>query len=180
MKIAVYCGSTLGNNPRIVEKVKELGKWMGENGHTLIYGGGDAGLMGTIAKEVHAYQNPVIGVLPGNVSFICSRPQPYCSEVIIAKNMNERKQVMLEKADAFIALPGGIGTLDEISEAITLTKIGVFSKPSICFNVDGFYTPFQHMLEEMSQTDFLNGKEMTHVLFSENISCIESFLKESK
>lgn len=177
MKIAVYCGSGIGNNPNFVSKTEKLGKWIRENGHSLIYGGGDEGLMGCIAKEVFKGGNEVIGVLPGDIGFICSRPQPYCTKVIVAKNMNERKQEMLDLADAFIALPGGIGTLDEMSEAITLTKIGKFNKKCILYDVDSFYSTFKLVLDTMITNEFLRKEECEHVLFSDNIDEIESFLQ---
>ena len=133
MRIAVYCGSGFGNTPDYIEGAKRLGRWIGEHKHTLVYGGGESGLMGVIAREVHEAGCPVIGVVPGDVSFIKDRPQPYVTELITARNMSDRKEKMLELADAFVALPGGIGTLDEMSEAITLTKIGVFDKKCILF-----------------------------------------------
>ena len=126
MKLAVFCGSTTGNEPAYVEAARALGRWIGENGHTLIYGGGDTGLMGAMAKETHRAGGRVIGVLPENVEFIRSRPQPWCDEVITAENMTARKQTMLDLADAFFALPGGVGTLDEITDAIWLAHLGVF------------------------------------------------------
>ena len=133
MKIAVYCASEFGKEEIYTEAAKELGQWIGRTKHTLVYGG-ESGLMGTVAKEVHAAGCEVIGVVPGNVAFIKNRPQPYVTKLIFTEDMSERKRKMLELADVFIALPGGIGTLDEISETITLTKIGVFNKPSILFN----------------------------------------------
>ena len=134
MKIAVYCGSELGSHPEYAKAARELGGWIGNNKYTLVYGGGESGLMGAVAGAVHDAGCEVIGVVPGNVDFIKERPQPYVTELIITNNMSDRKQKMLELADGFIALPGGIGTLDEISEAINLTKICVFHKPCILFN----------------------------------------------
>lgn len=177
MKIAVYCGSGFGNNPVYGEAAVELGRWIGAKGHTLVYGGGDTGLMGIVAKEVHDSGRPVIGVVPSDVEFIASRPQPYCSEVIFTKDMSERKRKMSELADVFVALPGGIGTLDEISEVITLTKIGVFSKPSILFNKNGFYEAFKSLIATMEDSGFLLGEEMNHVLFASNVDEIEAFIK---
>lgn len=177
MRIAVYCGSDFGNNPEFADAAKLLGRWIGESGNSLIYGGGDSGLMGTVAKEVHDLGAEVIGVVPGNVDFIKDRPHPYVSELIVTENMSSRKQTMLDKADAFVALPGGTGTIDEISEAITLTKIGVFDKKCILFNYDGFYEPFKQMFETMENAGFLKGEDMKHVLFASDIEEIEAFFK---
>lgn len=176
MKIAVYCGSDFGQNPIYVAAARELGRWIGENKYTLVYGGGEAGLMGAVSKEAHDAGCQVIGVVPGNVDFIKDRPQPYVTELIVTKNMSDRKEKMLELADVFIALPGGIGTLDEITEAITLTKIGVFDKPCILFNRNNFYEPFRQMLEEMEKAGFLTADSIKHVLFSDDVEEIGRFL----
>lgn len=178
MKIAVYCGSGTGNNPIYVKVAKELGEWIGKNGHTLIYGGGDTGLMGELAKNAKKEKAYVVGVIPFDVAFIANRPQPYCDEVIKTKNMSERKSTMLNMADAYIALPGGIGTLDEISEAITLIKIGVYkNKQAVLFNKNGFYNPLKEMFRNMIDVDFMKADDVKSVCFAENINDIESFLK---
>lgn len=177
MTIAVYCGSDTGKGSGWVQAASELGRWIGEGENTLIYGGGEAGLMGAVAREVYEAGREVIGVVPGNVDFIRNRPQIYCTKVIIADNMSTRKETMLELADAFIALPGGIGTLDEISEAITLTKIGVFQKKCVLFNRDSFYEPLKSLFSGMRQAGFLPEDSMDHVLFSDRILEIQAFLK---
>ena len=177
MNIAVYCGSDFGNQEAYKEAAVELGKWIGKNNHTLVYGGGESGLMGAVAKEVYEAGSAVIGVIPGNVEFIMARPQPYVTKLITAANMSERKQKMLELADVFLALPGGIGTLDEISEAITLTKIGVFKKPCILFNRNGFYEPLKTMFAQMEQAGFWWKEYMRHVLFSDDLDEIDAFIR---
>lgn len=176
MKIAVYCGSDSGNSDIWKKAAERLGKWIGEHGHTLVYGGGEAGLMGAVARQVHDEGCQVIGVVPGNVEFIRSRPQPYVTKLITTEDMSSRKKTMLELADAFIALPGGIGTLDEVSEVITLTKIGVFSKKCVLFNEDGFYEPLRSMFESMERAGFLRERDMKHVLFSADTEEIGRFL----
>ncbi len=177
MKIAVYCGSDFGTVHAYKEAATQLGQWIASSGNTLVYGGGDSGLMGETAKQVHSNGNQVIGVIPGNVGFIAERPQPYCTEVIITESMSARKQKMLDLADAFIALPGGTGTLDEITEALTLTKIGVFRKACIFFNRNGFYEPVKTMFAEMEKAGFLTPSSMSHVLFSDDPLEIEAFIK---
>ena len=176
MKIAVYCASVFGGNEEYVKAARELGKWIGKSKHTLVYGGGESGLMGIVAEEVYAAGNKVIGVVPGNVEFINSRPQPYTTKLITTVDMSERKQKMVELADVFIALPGGIGTLDEISEAIVLTKIAELQKPCILFNRNNFYTPLQELLKKMDQAGFLWGDHIEHVLFSDHLNEIEAFI----
>ena len=180
MKIAVYCASVFGDNEEYAKAARELGQWIGKNKHSLVYGGGESGLMGAVAEEVHSSGNEVIAVVPGNVEFIKSRPQPYVTKLITTVNMIDRKQKMVELADAFIALPGGIGTLDEISEAIVLTKISELQKPCILFNRNSFYMPLQEMLKKMDQAGFLWGDHMEHVLISDNLNEIEAFINKFK
>ena len=177
MKIAVYCGSGNGNNPSYIEAARELGEWIGKNGHSLVYGGGESGLMGEVSKAAKENGAYVTGVIPFDVAFIANRPQPYCDEVIKTKNMSERKAKMLELSDAFVALPGGIGTLDEISEAVTLTKIGVQNKKSIFFNKDGFYEPLKKMFQKMIESEFMKNEDIEKVCFAEKVEQIEEFLK---
>ena len=90
MKIAVYCGSDFGNNEEYTKAARELGQWIGKGKHTLVYGGGESGLMGAVAKEVHAAGSEVIGVIPGNVEFIKSRPQPYVTKLITTTNISKK------------------------------------------------------------------------------------------
>ena len=177
MKIAVYCASGEGKKETYRDAAAELGKWIGENGHTLVFGGGNIGLMGIVASEAFQHGANVIGVLPADVDFINNRPQPYCTEVIREKNMAARKDRMLHLADAFIALPGGIGTLDEVTEAIVLTRIHVFDKPVVLFNTEGFYEPFRQMLDTMIEAGFLTKDEKT--LFSDDLNEISAFIQKT-
>lgn len=177
MRITVFCGSALGTEPAYREAAAQLGQWIARKGHALIYGGGNEGLMGILGREAFSNSARVIGVLPGNVPFICGRPQPYCTEVWTEADMAARKRRMLMEADAFIALPGGIGTMDEISEAITLTRIGTFRKPSVFLNVHGFYDPFRELMQRMEQVGFIRAEEMEYVLFSEDLDEISDYFE---
>lgn len=176
MKITVYCGSSIGKDPAWAEAAERLGCWIGEHGHSLVYGGGDAGLMGIISRCVFEKGGHVIGVIPENVSFIAEREQPYVSEVIRTADMSTRKKTMLELGDAFIALPGGIGTLDEITEAMTLVRIGIYRKPCVLFNENNYYGPFRDLLEQMIGTGFMNEKDREWYLFSSDPDEIAAFL----
>ena len=177
MNVTVFCGSTSGS-PAYQQAAETLGKWIAEQGHTLVYGGGDSGLMGIVAKTAFEGGSPVVGVLPGNVELITSRPQPYVTELITAKDMTERKRIMEERADAFIALPGGIGTLDEMTEVITLCKLGLYDKKCVMYDRNGFYEPFKAMIGQMEKDAFL--PELDFLLFSDDINEIDAFLKEGK
>lgn len=178
MKIAVYLGSS-DSSEEMMNAARTVGRFIGEKKHTLVYGGGDTGLMGVVAREAFYRKVDVIGVIPTDVDFIASRPQPFVTTLIKTENMSKRKQKMLELADAFIALPGGIGTLDEISEAITLTKIHVFNKKCVLFNQNGFYDSLKDLFLQMEKQVFLDAESMKHVLFSDDIEEIEDFLKET-
>lgn len=178
MKLAVYCASGSGNDPVYGEFASRLGGWLATQGHTLVYGGGDSGLMGQVSQAAFLGGSQVIGVLPGDVDFICSRPQPWCTQVIVASDMTARKKTMLELADAFLALPGGTGTLDEISETITLTKIGVFRKPSVLLNVNGFYEPLRQMVDHMTEEGFIAPGTMDHVCFTDDLAVLQDFIED--
>ncbi|WP_107926808.1 TIGR00730 family Rossman fold protein [Lysinibacillus parviboronicapiens] len=151
MRIAVYCGSGLGTNPIYAEKATELGFVLAENGHGVVYGGSKTGLMGKVADAVLTAGGEVIGVMPTHLQ---KREVAHASltEIHFVETMHVRKAKMVELADAFIALPGGGGTMDEYFEVFTWAQIGLHEKPVILYNVNGFYDAilqhFYRMLEE--------------------------------
>ncbi|MGE7094012.1 TIGR00730 family Rossman fold protein [Lysinibacillus sp. NPDC048646] len=151
MRIAVYCGSGLGINPIYAEKATELGMVLAENGHGVVYGGSKTGLMGKVADAVLTAGGEVIGVMPTHLQ---KRELAHASltEIHFVESMHVRKAKMVELADAFIALPGGGGTMDEYFEVFTWAQIGLHEKPVILYNVNGFYDAllqhFTRMLEE--------------------------------
>lgn len=177
MNIAVYCGTSFGNDPAYREGARSLGLWMARNNHTLVFGGGNAGLMGVLSEAVFHSGGQVIGVLPGDIGFIVNRPQPFCSEVITEPDMAARKKKMLELADAYIALPGGLGTLDEITEVMTLIKIGYMRKPAVLFNISGYYDPFRSMLDQAVSRGFMEQKDLKSFLFSDSLEETARFLQ---
>ncbi|SBS30507.1 LOG family protein YvdD [Marinomonas aquimarina] len=154
MKIAVFCGSSSGNDPRFVETTKALGKYFAEQGVDVVYGGGDVGLMGTIADAVLEGGGKVYGAIP---EYLKSKEiaHPNLTELHVVKDMHERKAKMAELADAFVALPGGIGTLEEIFEVWTWAQLGHHSKPCAFYNVMGFYDPLFTMVEQMRDAGFV-------------------------
>lgn len=155
MKVAIYCGSSLGNNQNIINKTKELGKYLALNGVDLVYGGGSVGLMGVIADSFLEHGAKVYGVIPKKLK---DRELAHTklTELIVVETMSERKAKMLELSDAFIALPGGIGTLEEMFEAFTLTQLGYHQKPCAFYNIDGFYDKLFGFLHSISDNEFLN------------------------
>ncbi len=179
MNIAVYCGTGKGNHPVYGEEAGILGIWMAKQEHTLIFGGGNIGLMGIVARNVFENDGHVVGVLPGEIDFIAERPQPYCSETVVSSDMASRKKTIMELADAYIALPGGIGTLDEITEVMTLIKIDIIQKPIVLFNINDYYRPFEHMLRHMIQQGFMEEKDLKRVLITDRLEDIQSFLSST-
>ncbi len=164
MNIVVYLGSNEGKNLLYKERVRELGGWIAREGHTLIYGGSRAGLMGQLAQAAQAEKGMVIGVEP---EFFIRQGvvQLDLSELIVTETMAERKQKMIELGEAFLAFPGGIGTLEEISEVMTLTFLGKLSCPIIFYNVEGFYDRLREELDYMVEEGFLLRENLEKVHF---------------
>ena len=175
MKIVVYCASTMGNDEKYAKITEKLGMWIGLNHHTLVYGGGKSGLMGVVADAVLQTGGEVIGVLPDNKE-ILSRKHPSLSTYYYVKNLAQRKEKMIDLADAFIALPGGPGTLDEISDVIALHRVHEIEKPIVLYDVDGFYQTLKQFYKEMKEKVFLNTSDIDCVLFSENLEEICKFI----
>lgn len=154
MNICVYCGSSLGNDPEIPKQAHKFGKIMAGNGHRLIYGGAAIGIMGTLADAVMQHGGEVIGVMPRNL-FKKEVGHQGITKLIEVNDMHERKSTMAELADAFVALPGGFGTLEELFEIITWNQIGIFSKPVTIFNYNGFYNSLVDMIDGAVTAGFI-------------------------
>lgn len=152
--VAVFCGSRTGNNPTFTEAAKAFGQCLVKRGYGLVYGGGNVGLMGVIADSVLDAGGDVIGVIPEHLK---SREVAHggLTELHVVKDMHERKALMAELAHAFVAMPGGIGTLEEIFEAWTWAQLGYHHKPCAFFNVDGFFDPLLQLIEQMVENEFL-------------------------
>lgn len=162
MNICVYCGSSLGNDPKIAAEAHEFGKTMAQNGHRLIYGGAAIGIMGTLADAVMQYGGEVIGVMPKDL-FKKEVGHQGITRLISVDDMHERKSTMAELADAFVALPGGFGTLEELFEIITWNQIGILDKPVILFNHTGFYNSLIEMIDHSVSAGFIR-KENRQIL----------------
>lgn len=155
--ICVFCGSNIGLKNEFTEQAKALSRLIVKNDQTLIYGGGSVGLMGVIADEVMSLGGTVIGVIP---EFLVDKEVHHqkLTEMFIVKTMHERKQKMAELSDAFVAMPGGFGTLDELAETLTWVQLGILSKPAGLLNVGGFYDPLVRMFDQMVESGFLSKK----------------------
>jgi len=154
--IAVFCGSSVGKNPLYEQKAIDLGKALYDNQIGLVYGGGNRGLMGVVAKTVFSLGGSVTGVLPEALNLASVRQAVVETELIVVPTMHERKAKMYSLADAFIALPGGIGTFEEFLEVFTWLQLGYHHKPVALLNTAGFYDPLLHFFRQTSDEGFLH------------------------
>src|SRR6516164_3564566 len=152
--ICVYCGSGPGTNPRFIEAAIALGKAIAENGIRLVYGGGSVGMMGAVATAVLDHGGLVTGIIP---DFLRKRELELTrvQEMVVTPDMHERKRLMFERSDAFVALPGGVGTLEELVEQLTWKQLGRHAKPELLANIDGFWEPLFDLLAHMRATQFI-------------------------
>src|SRR5215470_11802318 len=154
--VCVYCASGPGNNPAFMDAARKLGRILAENGIRLVYGGGSVGLMGALAESVIDHGGVMTGVIP---EFLVNREHMLVrvQERIITPDMHERKRVMFERADAFVALPGGVGTLEELVEQLTWAQLGRHKKPILALNVARFWDPRCTLLEQMEKLDLIRA-----------------------
>lgn len=154
--VCVYCGSGPGSNPKFVESAHIFGRMLAENNVRLIYGGGSIGLMGAIAESVVDHGGKVTGIIP---EFLKVREMMFrgAQEIIVTRDMHERKRLMFERADAFVALPGGIGTLEELVEQMTWAQLGRHKKPILIANIDGFWDRLCALLDHMREMQFIRA-----------------------
>jgi uncharacterized protein (TIGR00730 family) len=173
--LAVYCGSMRGEKPIYAEKAAELGKLLAQKNIRLVYGAGRVGLMGVIADAALAHDGYVIGVIP---TFLMNREVEHngIHELMIVEDMPVRKTKMINLSDGFIAMPGGYGTLEEISEVLTMTILGNRKFPVGFLNVDGYYDDLRRMLDKMTNDGFLQTEYRANALFaSEPAELLELF-----
>jgi cytokinin riboside 5'-monophosphate phosphoribohydrolase len=153
VKICVFCSSSDVVGPDYFAAAAEMGRLIGAEGHTLVYGGGKVGMMGAVARAVHASGGRVIGIIP---DFMQRKAVAYerCDELIVTADMRERKARMMETSEAFVALPGGFGTLEELSELITQLQFGILARPLALVNTLGFFDPLAAVFQKFYQERF--------------------------
>ena len=176
--ILVFCGSSLGTLPAYEQIATQTGKYIAENGYRLVYGGGNIGLMGTIARATLAHGGEVIGIIP---HFLANREGIHLevTELIYVETMLERKQVMAQRSDAVITLPGGYGTMDELFEELTASQLGFHKRPIGLLNANGFYTPLIEMLDKMTYEGFLRPENRSLLIVSNNLEELIEKMKNS-
>jgi uncharacterized protein (TIGR00730 family) len=164
--MAVFCGSKSGSNPLFTEHAKQLGRLIAEENIVLIYGGGNRGLMGTMANAVLENNGKVIGIIP-QVLNEWEHQHEGISELIVVENMHIRKRLLYEKCDAAVILPGGFGTLDELFEILTWNQLSIHNKKVFILNTDGFYNALLKHVNNMSTENFLyNSIELVFTVVS--------------
>ena len=176
MNITVYLGANEGKDPALKAAVRELGTWIGENQHTLIYGGSKSGLMGDLAESTLLAGGRVIGVEP---QFFIDMGFEYdaITQLIVTRDMSDRKAKMIELGDAFIAFPGGTGTLEEISEIMSKVALGHLSAPCIIYNLNGYYNSLRALLDHMTQMGLSSEEKQQGIYFADDLSDIIRILR---
>jgi uncharacterized protein (TIGR00730 family) len=166
--ICVYCGSGPGTNPAFMEGARRFGRILAENRIGLVYGGGSAGLMGACAEAVLDHGGHVTGIIP---EFLTDREHMLmrAQERIVTRDLHERKRIMFERADAFVALPGGVGTLEELVEQLTWAQLGRHRKPILVANIDHFWDPLCALLDHMEKLQFIRAGLNVNLLVAARI-----------
>ena len=177
MNITVYLGALSGNDPVLKDAVKELGTWIGEDHHTLIYGGSKSGLMGHIAESVLSAGGKVIGIEP---QFFIDEELQYdgLTELIITKDMTERKTKMIELGDAFIAFPGGTGTLEEISEVMSKISLKQLDAPCIFYNLNDYYKGMKVLMSHMIKMGLSTDEKQKGIYFADHLEDIKNIIEK--
>ena len=175
MNITVYLGANEGKDPALILAARELGAWIGSRGHTLIYGGSKCGLMGHLAESVLKAGGKVIGVEP---EFFVSAGLVYddIDRLIVTPGMAERKAKMIELGDAFIAFPGGTGTLEEIAEIMSKVYLGHLEAPCILYDLNGYYSGIRAQLKRMAQAGLSDPEGQKKISFAESLADITALL----
>ncbi|HAI93220.1 MAG TPA: TIGR00730 family Rossman fold protein [Xanthomonadaceae bacterium] len=174
--VCVYCGSNAGNKPVYAEHAVALGRRIAADGLQLVYGGGNVGLMGTVANAALEAGGEVIGVIPRQLADweVAHRG---LTKLEIVETMHERKRRMFDLSDGFIALPGGFGTMEEIFEMLTWRQLGIGQKPCAFLDVDGFYQPLIAMIDRMVEQRFLHPDQRADLWHGEDIDTLLSWMR---
>lgn len=176
MNITVYLGANEGNDPEFRSAVAALGKWIGESGNDLVYGGSKSGLMGVLAESVLKAGGKVTGVEP---RFFVDAGYVYddVTKLIVTEDMSERKKKMIELGQAFIAFPGGTGTLEEITEVMSKVSLGHLDAPCILYDLGGFYTGLKTLLRHMIETGLSTEEKQKGIVFASDLEEIKKIIK---
>ncbi|MGZ9021536.1 MAG: LOG family protein [Rhodoplanes sp.] len=177
-KICVYCGSSPGTDPAYVEAATAFGAILAKNGIGLVYGGGSIGIMGALAAAVSRHGGEVTGIIP---EFLMTREraQKGTQNLVVTRDMHERKRKMFEQADVFVALPGGIGTLEELVEQLTWMQLGRHKKPVLIANIKFFWQPLCALLDHMKKLEFIRSDLDFDLLVADKVEDILPMLQKA-
>ncbi|MGB9060276.1 MAG: TIGR00730 family Rossman fold protein [Pseudolabrys sp.] len=177
-KICVYCGSGPGIDPAFVESARAFGTLLAKNGIGLVFGGGSVGMMGAIAKSVREHGGEVTGIIP---EFLVAREHAMrgADNLIVTRDMHERKRKMFEMADAFVAMPGGVGTLEEVVEQMTWVQLGRHRKPILLANIKHFWDPLCSLINHMKALEFIRDDLNFDLLVADKVDDILPMLKNA-
>lgn len=175
MKICIFCSANQEIDPDFFELTEELGRWAAKNNHSIVYGGVNQGLMECVAKAAHEAGGQTIGVIPRIVEQ-SGRISDYVDVEILCDNLNDRKQLMEDKADVFIALPGGIGTLDEIFTIAASATIGYHDKKVILYNMKGFWDSLITLLDDLQNKGFTRKNWHTYIQVANSLEELQKLL----
>jgi uncharacterized protein (TIGR00730 family) len=176
--LCVYCGSSAGTDPAFVAAAQDFGRVMAENGIRLVYGGGSTGLMGAVAQAVIDNGGQATGIIPEFLT-MKERPRQLAQELIITRDMHERKRTMFERADGFVALPGGVGTLEELVEQLTWAQLGRHKKPILIANIAGYWDPLLTLIAHMRAVGFMPAALRVDVLVADRVEDILPKLRDA-
>lgn len=177
MNLTVYLGASEGNDPLLRKAVQELGRWIGESGNSLVYGGSKTGLMGELADSVLQAGGKVIGIEP---QFFVDAGFQHTglTELIVTDNMAERKTKMIRLGDAFIAFPGGTGTLEEIAEVMSQVSLGQLKAPCILYNLNGYYDALRALLDRMIEKGLSSESKQAGIYFADSLAQIQKIVEK--
>jgi len=177
-RICVYCGSGAGTDPAFLQAARDFGEILAKNGIGLVYGGGGNGMMGTLAHATLDHGGSVTGIIP---EFLVRREHAErgARDLIVTRDMHERKRKMFELADAFVALPGGVGTLEELVEQLTWIQLGRHRKPVLVVNIEGFWEPLCALLDHMRSLEFIRGDLSFDLLVADKVAEVLPMLQRA-
>ena len=177
MKIGIFCSANGQLDPDFFTITEELGRWLAAEGHTLVYGGVNSGLMECVARAVKQAGGRTVGVIPQIVEK-GGRISDYVDVEVLCDNLSDRKQLMGDKSDAFIALPGGIGTIDEVFTIAAAHTIGYHDKPVILYNMKGFWNDMTTLLDHLQQQGLVRGQWRDYITVADNLEEIKDLLAQ--
>ena len=177
MKICVFCSANEQIAPEYFRAAEELGRWAANEGHTIVYGGVNQGLMERLGRAAHEAGGRTIGVVPAIVEKT-GRTSQYVEIEIPCDNLTDRKQLMMDQGDVFVALPGGIGTLDEVFTVAASATIGYHQKPVILYNIKGFWNPLIQLLDDLQQRGMVRGQWRDYIKVASSLEELASMVEE--